>query len=618
MGRSLAAAVAFVLAAAPALAGIGAGVRALGISLPETEGEHSELTEPWGILITAEGRILSPAQGPTAMDLLASLRALAATRAATPIVVAADAKGPAGPVGMLLDQCALYGLDHVSLRMRDGTLLPARKAAGASDAPALRMRVPDMGGVFLKDRPVPVEQIGQALSRRGEAEAKALVLLEIAEKCDVGRLCQVVAAVAGAGAAYELRVVRTGTKIHTAVLADALAEAADGWKIQQTVGGEQNQAIADAAANLMARERQRLADALPAVADHLRQIEQARDRLWEAGTWPAGQSLPKVALPEIPAEGLADASPDRLQELLIASGRAAEALFAQVQAMRQVAAAGGDLARALEERSPPASRWQRIELTDSDTVRTIDRLQDLRAALNRAAQQRRLIASSVRVMAGISAGAAAPAAAPGDLVAARQLLLGPDLMPDEMDLFTSGEPFGGRAIQPGRRVDGKTLQYVDAWFVSDPVRYAQPLAASAFRQPPNPLSPDELDFRHAADMVEPIVWHAVRTPLSSAGYTPPYRVEPTLVHGRETWFAFSEVRSDVERDAWIAVAVDDHGSLWVGGEQVWSSGARRKPYRPDEGIVKIRLRKGLTPLLLRVDNAGGTTGASVIFIPQTE
>jgi len=92
------------------------------------------------------------------------------------------------------------------------------------------------------------------------------------------------------------------------------------------------------------------------------------------------------------------------------------------------------------------------------------------------------------------------------------------------------------------------------------------------------------------------------------------RVVPPTVSNYATFYAFAEVYSDADRDVWAAFGADDFGRCWINGKLMWSSGSTPQPWIPDRGFAVAKLKKGANQVLFRLDNAGGTTGFSVVFL----
>ena len=70
----------------------------------------------------------------------------------------------------------------------------------------------------------------------------------------------------------------------------------------------------------------------------------------------------------------------------------------------------------------------------------------------------------------------------------------------------------------------------------------------------------------------------------------------------------------------MAFGSDDYGRVWVENEPrfankkpKFSTGTQPHAYIPDRGWKPIQLTQGVNHILVKLENAGGTTGFSVIF-----
>jgi hypothetical protein len=79
------------------------------------------------------------------------------------------------------------------------------------------------------------------------------------------------------------------------------------------------------------------------------------------------------------------------------------------------------------------------------------------------------------------------------------------------------------------------------------------------------------------------------------------------------WYFYTEIYSDRDQELWVAFGSDDYGKAWVEGKLVWASGKQVKPWGPGQDYRKIQFRQGHNRMLVKLENAGGTTGLSVIL-----
>jgi acid phosphatase type 7 len=73
-------------------------------------------------------------------------------------------------------------------------------------------------------------------------------------------------------------------------------------------------------------------------------------------------------------------------------------------------------------------------------------------------------------------------------------------------------------------------------------------------------------------------------------------------------YLYAELESKTERDVYLHVGTNDAGRIWLGGELVLEYPGDRGA-RPSQNVAKVHLTAGKTPLLMKIDQAGGGWGA---------
>jgi len=187
---------------------------------------------------------------------------------------------------------------------------------------------------------------------------------------------------------------------------------------------------------------------------------------------------------------------------------------------------------------------------------------------------------------------------------------GATLMPDEM--YDSHEySMGSFHAFAGRKLMGEgdpnLWMFVDTWYIIGPF-------PNAGRQNINtrfgPEAGVDLDASYVGKDGREVRWEFHKQFI--------HKIEPKDPGSYEIYYAWSEVYSDRERDAWIATGTDDLGKLWVNDEPVWVSSEVLKPYNASENIQMIRLKEGVNAVLFRCENAGGTMGFSLLMCTREE
>ncbi|NLI77859.1 MAG: hypothetical protein GX442_15655 [Candidatus Riflebacteria bacterium] len=79
-----------------------------------------------------------------------------------------------------------------------------------------------------------------------------------------------------------------------------------------------------------------------------------------------------------------------------------------------------------------------------------------------------------------------------------------------------------------------------------------------------------------------------------------------------TLFASAEV------DAWVFLAADDWLDVWLNGRHLFAPNGRPSAFLPRQQVVKVRLRRGVNPLLLRVENHAGACAFALEVHPLAD
>jgi acid phosphatase type 7 len=81
-------------------------------------------------------------------------------------------------------------------------------------------------------------------------------------------------------------------------------------------------------------------------------------------------------------------------------------------------------------------------------------------------------------------------------------------------------------------------------------------------------------------------------------------------------YLYAEVESEVAQDLYLHVGTNDAGKVWLGGKLVVEHPGDRGAARC-QNVAVVRVEAGRTPLLLKIDQAGGGWGAYVEFCDST-
>lgn len=81
-----------------------------------------------------------------------------------------------------------------------------------------------------------------------------------------------------------------------------------------------------------------------------------------------------------------------------------------------------------------------------------------------------------------------------------------------------------------------------------------------------------------------------------------------------TAYAYTEIVSDFDGMALLALGSNDGGRLWFNGEQVWDCPEARG-FMPDDDLIPVAVRKGKNTILLKIEERGNRWEFAVRFLP---
>jgi hypothetical protein len=67
-------------------------------------------------------------------------------------------------------------------------------------------------------------------------------------------------------------------------------------------------------------------------------------------------------------------------------------------------------------------------------------------------------------------------------------------------------------------------------------------------------------------------------------------------------YAFTRLRSDRERDVWLAFGADDSAQVWLDGLLIWDCGEHWRAWDLIEGARRVTLRAGENQLFIKLRN----------------
>lgn len=187
--------------------------------------------------------------------------------------------------------------------------------------------------------------------------------------------------------------------------------------------------------------------------------------------------------------------------------------------------------------------------------------------------------------------------------------VGPSLSPDELFPPTTATKFNpetlnpvpGRKLKPGERA--ADWMYLDTWYCIGP--FPNPQRKYMDKKFP-PESVIDLDATYVGKHEgQPLKWEWLQSNR--------LMIAPIRPDNYAVWYFYTEIYSEEANDYLVAFGSDDYSRAWLNGEPVWTSGETPHHWIPDRGYRTLHLRPGYNTLLVKLENAGGTTGMSVMF-----
>ena len=168
---------------------------------------------------------------------------------------------------------------------------------------------------------------------------------------------------------------------------------------------------------------------------------------------------------------------------------------------------------------------------------------------------------------------------------------------------------------PGRRFTEKSLRsgwlYLDTWYLIGPWENRSNVNFEDKHQPEQEIDFDAVyEDGKFADRPE----HSKRLLKWEFYQSDSVRCQPPEVYGASTYYAYTEVWFEEDRDMLIAVASDDAASVWLNDKIIWQDRGQ-SAWQLGEGYRRVHFRKGYNDLLVRIENGPSHCVWSVLLCP---
>lgn len=194
-----------------------------------------------------------------------------------------------------------------------------------------------------------------------------------------------------------------------------------------------------------------------------------------------------------------------------------------------------------------------------------------------------------------------------DPIEAARLLVGPELRVNSDRVQRNALP--GRAFTEAS--ERKGWLFLDTWYVIGPWENDGRLRHERTHPPEQAIDFDAVytDGKFADKPNHPA--NAMRWEFYQSDQI---RCQPPRVYNDATYYAYTEVYSDRDREVLLTVSTDDAAKAWLNGQVVWED-VGLSPWKLGEGFRRVPLRKGFNTVLVRIENGPTHCVWSVLMCP---
>ncbi len=192
--------------------------------------------------------------------------------------------------------------------------------------------------------------------------------------------------------------------------------------------------------------------------------------------------------------------------------------------------------------------------------------------------------------------------APGDInLLGRRIRINPDTF--------SRETLPGRMITDD--ADRQGWLYIDTWYVIGPWENHGRLN----HEPPHPPEQSiDLDAVYPDGKFADQPDHPLHTLAWEFYQSDQVRCQPPQIFSNSTYYAYTEVYSDRDREVLFTISTDDAAKVWLNDTLIWED-IGGSPWQVGEGFRRVALQQGYNRLLVRIANGPVFCVWSVLFCP---
>ena len=172
-----------------------------------------------------------------------------------------------------------------------------------------------------------------------------------------------------------------------------------------------------------------------------------------------------------------------------------------------------------------------------------------------------------------------------------------------------------RDTLPGRMITDDSPRrgwlYIDTWYLVGPWENRGRLD---HRPPHPPEQAIDLDATYTDGKFA----HQPDHPMHELGWdfyqSDQVRCQPPNLYANSTYYAYTELYSDRDREVLFTISTDDAAKVWLNDTVIWED-VGRSPWQVGEGFRRVLLTEGYNRLLVRIENGPIHCVWSVLFCP---
>ncbi len=178
------------------------------------------------------------------------------------------------------------------------------------------------------------------------------------------------------------------------------------------------------------------------------------------------------------------------------------------------------------------------------------------------------------------------------------------------------DTFGSETL-PGRMItdesERKGWLYIDTWYLIGPWENDGELQFSKTHAPESII---DLDATYSDGKFAEQADHPLRELKWEFYQSDQVRCQPPEIFSNSTYYAYTELFSDRDREVLFTISTDDAAKVWLNDQLIWED-IGGSPWQVGEGFRRVKLNSGYNRLLVRIENGPLYCVWSVLFCPTS-